>query len=53
MPTPVYARARLTAGAEIAGPALIEEPESTAVIGPDATATLDAFGNLVMRINPR
>jgi N-methylhydantoinase A len=51
--TPVYARARLTAGAEITGPALIEEPESTAVIGPDATATLDKFGNLVMRVNPR
>jgi N-methylhydantoinase A len=51
--TPVYARARLTAGIEIAGPALIEEPESTAVIGPDATATLDGFGNLVMRINER
>jgi N-methylhydantoinase A len=51
VPTPVYARARLTAGMEIAGPALIEEPESTAVIGPDATAALDVFGNLVMRIN--
>ncbi len=51
VPTPVYARARLTTGFEIVGPALIEEPESTAVIGPDATVTLDKFGNLVMRIN--
>ncbi len=50
VPTPVYARDRLAAALEIAGPALIEEAESTAVIGPDATATLDEFGNLVMRI---
>jgi N-methylhydantoinase A len=48
--TPVYARARLRAGDEIAGPALIEEAESTAVIGPGATAILDRFGNLIMRL---
>jgi N-methylhydantoinase A len=48
--TPVYARARLRAGDEIAGPALIEEAESTAVIGPGATATVDRFGNLIMRL---
>jgi N-methylhydantoinase A len=48
--TPVYARTRLREGDEIAGPALIEESESTAVIGPDATATVDRFGNLIMRL---
>src|SRR5262249_21381924 len=32
--TPVHARARLQPGQTIAGPALIEEAESTAVIGP-------------------
>ncbi len=48
--TPVYARARLREGNEVAGPALIEEAESTAVIGPGATATVDAFGNLIMRL---
>ena len=51
--TPVYARARLSAGFEVAGPALIEEAETTSVIGPDAVAALDDFGNLVMRINAR
>jgi len=53
VPTPIYARARLSAGVEIVGPALIEEAESTSVIGPGATATLDAFGNIVMRIIKR
>jgi N-methylhydantoinase A/oxoprolinase/acetone carboxylase beta subunit len=47
--TPVYARARLREGAAVSGPALIEEAESTAVIGPGA-ATVDAFGNLIMRL---
>ena len=48
--TPVYARDRLTPGAALDGPALIEEAESTAVIGPGARVTVDAFGNLIMRI---
>ena len=48
--TPVYARARLREGDEIAGPALIEESESTAVIGPGAMAAVDRFGNLIMRL---
>jgi N-methylhydantoinase A len=48
--TPVYARTCLCEGDEIAGPALIEESESTAVIGPGAVATADRFGNLIMQL---
>jgi N-methylhydantoinase A len=48
--TPVYARAALEPGVRIEGPALIEETESTAVIGPTAHATVDAFGNLMMTL---
>jgi N-methylhydantoinase A len=48
--TPVYARGRLAAGTRIGGPALIEEAESTAVIGPGATITVDEHGNLLMSI---
>jgi N-methylhydantoinase A len=48
--TPVYARASLAAGTVIAGPALIEEAESTAVIGPNGEITVDGFGNLIMRL---
>jgi len=48
---PVFARDRLSAGiAAIAGPALIEEAESTAVIGPSASVTADSHGNLIMRL---
>ncbi|HEY5300855.1 MAG TPA: hydantoinase/oxoprolinase family protein, partial [Acetobacteraceae bacterium] len=49
--TAVYARERLTVGARIDGPALIEEAESTAVVGPSAHVILDRFGNLIMRFD--
>jgi N-methylhydantoinase A len=45
--TPVYDRYGLSPGAVIAGPALIEERESTVVIGPHDTVKMDEFGNLV------
>jgi len=48
--TPVYARAGLAPGQTIGGPALIEEAESTAVIGPSAEIMLDRFANLIMRV---
>jgi N-methylhydantoinase A len=48
---PVFARDRLSAGiAAIAGPMLIEEAESTAVIGPSASVTADSHGNLIMSL---
>ena len=33
---------------ELQGPALVEERESTCVIGPDSTIAVDAFLNLVI-----
>lgn len=48
---PVYERNTLPVGAHIQGPALVEEPESTVVIGPSAAGVLDAGLNLVMTIN--
>lgn len=50
--TPVYARDRLAIGTTLAGPAFITEAETTTVIGPDASVTVDAFGNLIMRLDP-
>ncbi len=47
---PVYDRYALAPGAGFAGPALVEERESTCVIGPGATATVDAFRNLVVEL---
>ena len=48
--TPVHSRSRLAPGSKIEGPALIEEAESTCVIGPGASVEVDRFGNLIMRI---
>jgi N-methylhydantoinase A len=49
--TPVYARSGLKSGASIHGPALIEEGESTCVIGPSGKLKVDRHGNLVMKIS--
>jgi 5-oxoprolinase (ATP-hydrolysing) len=46
VPTPVYDRYRLGSGAEITGPAIIEERESTTVVGPRERARVDELGNL-------
>jgi N-methylhydantoinase A len=50
MDTPVYARSRLGADVEIAGPAVIEEMSSTTVLGPGQRARVDAIGNLVVTL---
>jgi N-methylhydantoinase A len=47
---PVYDRYRLFPGAEFSGPAVVEERESTAVLGPDAKAVVDARGNLLVTV---
>ncbi len=47
---PVYARASLVAGQEIAGPAIVEERESTTIIGPGDRLTVDALGCLIVRL---
>jgi|DewCreStandDraft_5_1066085.scaffolds.fasta_scaffold00734_35 N-methylhydantoinase A len=46
-PTPVYDRYALSPGAVIEGPAVIEERESTVVLGPRAVARVDDRLNLV------
>ena len=45
---PVYERAALRVGQEVAGPAVIEEPESTTVIGPGDRLRVDPLGCLVV-----
>ncbi|MET8054185.1 hydantoinase/oxoprolinase family protein [Streptosporangium sp. NPDC005286] len=47
--TPIHRRADLAAGAEISGPAVIEEYGSTLPVHPGFTATMDEFGNLEVR----
>ncbi len=46
----VYDRYALAPGAEIAGPALIEERESTTILPPGDRLTVDATGNLCLAI---
>ena len=47
---PVYDRYQLRPGCQIQGPAIIEERESTAVIGPQDKASVDQWLNLVFEI---
>jgi N-methylhydantoinase A len=46
---PVYDRYRLDPGAAFEGPAVVEERESTVVLGPDAEVEIDAARNLIVR----
>jgi N-methylhydantoinase A len=48
--TAVFDRAGLLAGNVIEGPAVIEEASSTAVLDPGDTATVNAYGHLVIRM---
>jgi N-methylhydantoinase A len=45
--TPLYDRSKLAPGVTFEGPAIVEEVDSTAVIGPGTTVTVDAYANLV------
>jgi N-methylhydantoinase A len=45
----VYDRYRLGEGDSIAGPAIVEEVDSTTVIHPRTSASVDRFGNLLIR----
>ena len=48
--TPVYDRYQLGEGTRIVGPALVEERESTIVVGPSSNAEADPLGNLLMNV---
>jgi N-methylhydantoinase A len=47
---PTYRRAELLASNRISGPALIEEHASTTVLMPGDRMTVDAYGNLVIKV---
>jgi N-methylhydantoinase A len=49
-PTAVYDRYRLGPGVELRGPAIVEERESTVVIGPRGSARVDDLLNLVVEL---
>jgi N-methylhydantoinase A/oxoprolinase/acetone carboxylase beta subunit len=50
---PVYDRYALAPGAQLAGPAIVEERESTSVLPPGTSATVDEYANLVVQVPAR
>ena len=48
--TPIFDRAKLGPGHEFAGPAIVEQTDTTAVVPPDARAEVDTFGNLLIKL---
>jgi 5-oxoprolinase (ATP-hydrolysing) len=48
--TPLYARATLGVGVQIAGPAIIADDSATTVVEPGWTATVDALGDLILEL---
>jgi N-methylhydantoinase A/oxoprolinase/acetone carboxylase beta subunit len=49
---PVYDRYALAPGAQLTGPAIVEERESTSVLPPGTTATVDEYANLIVSVAP-
>ncbi|MDQ4060581.1 MAG: hydantoinase/oxoprolinase family protein, partial [Pseudomonadota bacterium] len=47
---PVYARDRLAPGNRIAGPAIVEQMDSTTVVLPGMAAEVDAYDNLILEV---
>jgi N-methylhydantoinase A len=44
----IYDRLLLPVGAQIPGPAILEQPDATIVVDPGLTARVDKFGNIIM-----
>ena len=49
--TPVYARDTFVPGMELDGPAIVEQSDTTTVIEPDMTLTVDKHGNLLVKVS--
>jgi N-methylhydantoinase A len=50
VPTPIHDRYRMGPGTEIEGPAIVEERESTTVVGPGATARVAEDGSVIVEM---
>jgi N-methylhydantoinase A len=47
----VLQRAALRSGDELAGPAVIEQPDSTILVPPGARARVDQIGNVILEVS--
>lgn len=50
MEVPIHARDRLLPGMTIAGPAIVEQSDTTTVIEPGMTCRVDTYGNLLVEL---
>lgn len=50
--TAVYRGEEVPAGAELHGPAILEYPGTTVVIGPNQDGQVDPEGNIIIRSRP-
>jgi len=48
--TPIYQRPSLEKDSTVAGPAIIEEMDSTTVVRPGQSAVIDGFGNICLKL---
>jgi N-methylhydantoinase A len=48
--TPIFERNALPIGASIEGPAILNQMDSTTVVEPDSTVTVDEYGNLIIEV---
>lgn len=48
--TPVYLRSELAPGMQFSGPAIVEQSDTTTVVEPDMTVTVDAKGNMLVKV---
>lgn len=51
VPTPIYARDQLPLDAELRGPGIVEQMDSTTVVPPHATLRVDAWGSLHVEVH--
>ena len=49
---PVYSRYHLLPGTSLSGPAIVEERESTVIVGPDSRCSIDEQWNLIVELEP-
>jgi len=50
--TPIYRRELLPRGAELVGPAIVEQLDTTVVVEPGDRATVDSLANLIISVRP-
>ncbi len=47
-PTPIFERSFLGGGAELHGPSIVEDMDTTIVLRPGQTGRVDDFGNMII-----